>query len=279
MLQIGTDAGPSEIWIEVKVDAPESGQQLRNYRSFIDSGDIPRTLVVLAKDRLPTPIAHIPMRWRDLSRATRDIAPNHLLWSELMVYLEEIHMTDRSAFPITLREASSLDDAFGLFTKAITVIRQVNARLSELKYPEWLVTYQPGQTGWLTSKMHDQFVRWGRVMVDGKRAYRANVFYGFLPRDGEARAAIWIEADPKRTSERDSIRSVAKANLDSTWEQPLDHRWQVAIKSERAIAFTAERDAVDWFLAGLDELRSAGIVDLIPTLGSAPTEEIGDPEA
>lgn len=67
-------------------------------------------------------------------------------------------MTDRSTFPITLREASSLEDAFGLFQKAIAVIRAVNARLGELGYPDWMVMSQAGQTGWLTSKLHEQIV-------------------------------------------------------------------------------------------------------------------------
>lgn len=277
VLQLQMSGGPREVWIEVKVDAPESGQQLRSYRAFIDGdASLRRDLIVLAKDVLPTSVPHLALRWRDLARAARDVAPDHILWTELRAYLEEIHMTDRSTFPITLREASSLDDTFGLFRKAIAVVRGVNARLGELGYPDWLRISQTGQTGWLTSKLHDQFIRFGRVMVDGKRGYRANVFYGFVPRDGEAYATVWIESDPRRTAERQVLRERAKASLDDSWEQPLDHRWQLMIRATRAILLTTEADAVDWFVGRFEELKSAGLIDLIPTLGTTPAGEGDD---
>jgi len=268
VLQMDTPAGAREVWIEVKVDAPESGQQLRNYRAFIDADvSLRRDLVVLAKETLPSTVPHVALRWRDVVKAARDTVPNHVLWSELVAYLEEIRMADRSTFPITLREASSLDDAFGLFTKALAVIRSVNARLGALGYPDWLVMSQTGQTGWLTSKTHEQFIRFGRAMVEAKKLYRANVFYGFQSREGEVYGTIWVEADPKRTRERQAIRERAHGRLDS-WEQPLDHRWQLVIKAERAIEFPTEVAAADWFVARFEELRASGMLELIPTLGA-----------
>ena len=61
---------------------------------------------------------------------------------------------------------------------------------------------QSGQTGWLTTKLHEQFVRRGRVMVYGKGDLRGKIFYGFEPRQGEAYATVWIEVDPWRSAER-----------------------------------------------------------------------------
>lgn len=274
LLQLELGTGAREVWIEVKVNAPESGQQLRNYRTFIDThAELGRDLVVLAKDVLRSSVPHTPLRWRDVSHAARELAANNLLWSDLNSYLEAIGMTDRSTYPISLREAASLDDAFGLLQKAIAVIKTVNARLAELGYPDWLHTTQVGRTGWITTKLHDQFTRFGRMMIYDKGDLRGKVFYGFQPREGEAYATIWIEVDPRRTAERTAVREQARASLDTSWEQPLDHRWQLVIKAERAIAFRSEPDAVDWFLTQFKELREAGLIDLLPTLGAVPPEE------
>jgi hypothetical protein len=274
LVQLEMGTGAHEVWIEAKVDAPESGQQLRNYRTFIDSHrELPRHLVVLAKDVLPSTVPHTPLRWREISQAARELARDNLLWSDLRAYLEAIGMTDRSTYPVSLREAASLDDAFGMLQKALAVIKAVNERLPGLGYPDWLHTSQAGRTGWITTKVHDQFTRFGRMMIYDKGELRGKVFYGFQPQDGEAYATIWIEVDPRRTAEREAVQKLARAGLNASWEQPLDHRWQLVIRRERAIAFGSEREAVDWFLGRFDELREAGLIDLLPNLGTVPPEE------
>lgn len=114
-------------------------------------------------------------------------------------------------------------------------------------------------------------------MVYGKGDLRGKVFYGFEPRQGEAYATVWIEIDPRRTAERQVVAESARARLEQPWEMPRDHRWQLVLKSERAIALRTEAEAVEWFVSSLQELRRAGLIDLLPTLGAAAPEEQEDP--
>ena len=64
-----------------------------------------------------------------------------------------------------------------------------------------------------------------------------------------------------------AVREQAHAGLDVSWERPLD-AWQIVTKTERAIAFETDDEAVEWFLGALDELKAVGMFELIPTLGT-----------
>lgn len=279
MLQLSVGSEAREVWVEVKVDAPESGAQLDNYLAFINAGQLRRDLIVLARESLAGRESLTTLRWREVARLASMVAPYSSQWSDLVTYLEEIGMTENATYPISLREAASLEDAWGLFQKAASAILAVNRRLPELGYPDWTYSAQAGRTGWVTSKLHEQFVTHGRVMIYGKGNLRGKIFYGFVPEDGEAYAMTWIEVDPRRTEERQLVRDLARRTLDDSWEQPLDHRWQLAIKKERAIALTTEEAVVAWFLDRHAELRDAGLIELLPKLGVAAPGEIQDDDA
>lgn len=201
MLQLSVGGEAREVWVEVKVDAPESGVQLDNYQAFIDAGDLPRELIVLAKDSLAGRESMTTLRWREVASLASTLAPDSRPWSDLVTYLEEIGMTEHSTYPISLREAASLEDAWGLFQKAASAILAVNRRLPELDFPEWMHSVQAGRTGWVTTKLHEQFVTRGRVMFYGKGNLRGKVFYGFVPRTGK----------PTQRSGSKSIQSAPKS--------------------------------------------------------------------
>jgi hypothetical protein len=146
------------------------------------------------------------------------------------------------------------------------------------EYPQW-VFVKRGTTGWVNRRLAEQFRRHGRFTASASERLRGTVIYGFYPRDGKTFAVAWVEVNPKRTGERQAIRQQAEVgNLGVTWERPLDGtRWQILAKEVRAINLDSEEAAVDWFVACHDQLRDAGILDLIPRLGTVPPEEV-DPE-
>jgi hypothetical protein len=49
--------------------------------------------------------------------------------------------------------------------------------------------------------------------------------------------------------------------------------WGGLHRYERLVGFATQADVVQWFIARFEELDSAGILDLIPTLGQAEPEE------
>lgn len=264
-----------QVWVEVKVDAGLSGRQLEHYRRYIDGATdgVPRDLVLLTPSRIRTRVPHVAVRWRELAAAAIRLAPDHPTWTDLVNYLREIGMTDR-AYPITLRESAALDDAVGLYRKAAAAIAATNRRLRAEGFPNWVLG--PRSTrAWVNQRVAQQLRDHGRLMAFGSNRYKGVVLYGFQPRDGETFAVVWVEVDPKRTGERQSVRGQADSSgLDSSWLRPLDGaRWQVLIKEARAIAFESEEAAAEWFVACHRELRDAGLLDLIPRLGTVPPEE------
>ena len=276
VLVVTSTDGDRQIWVEVKVDAGLTGRQLDNYRRYIDAAadGVRRDLVLLSPGRIGTTVPHVAIRWRDVAAAAARLAPGNPFWTDLVIYLREIGMTDR-AFPITLRESAALDDAVGLYRKAVATIAATNRRLRAEGFSSWVLA--PGSTRpWVNRRVAQQLRDHGRLMAYGGNRYKGVVLYGFHPRDGETFAVVWVEVDPKRTAERQSVRRQAdRGGLDSSWLRPLDGvRWQVLVKEARAIAFDSEDAAAEFFVGCHRELRDAGLLDLIPRLGTVPDEEV-----
>jgi hypothetical protein len=155
VLQVETLARVFELWIEVKVDAPESGDQLRSYHRYIATHEhqLSRVLAVLSKDGLDTDLPLTQLRWRDLARTIARQAAHDTVWADLADYLEEIRMTDGATFPITVREAAALEDAVSLVRKANAVLTIVNDELLARGFPEYL---HWKTHGWVTTKLYDR---------------------------------------------------------------------------------------------------------------------------
>lgn len=276
LLVVSAHGGDQQVWIEVKVDAGLSGHQLDHYRQYIDTATdgVRRDLVLLSPSAIHTRVPHVAVRWREVAAAAVRLAPDLPSWTDLVSYLREIGMTDR-AYPITLRESAALDDAVGLYRKAVDAIATTNRQLREEGFPRW-VRADRGSTAWANQRVGQQLRQRGRLMAFGSNQYKGWILYGFHSRDGETFASVWLEVDPKRTGERQSVREQADAGgLDTSWLRPLDGaRWQVLVKEARAIAFESEEATADWFVACHRELRDAGVLDLIPRLGTVPPEEV-----
>jgi hypothetical protein len=281
LLLVGSEEGDQQVWIEVKVDAGLSGHQLDHYRQSIDNAtdSVRRDLVLLSSSAIGTRVPHVALRWREVAAAALRLAPDHPSWTDLVNYLREIGMTNR-AYPITLRESAALDDAVGLYRKAVAAIAATNQRLREEGFAKW-VRAERGSTAWANQRVGQQWRQRGRLMAFGSNRYKGWILYGFYSRDGETFAAVWLEVDPKRTGERTSVREQSDSGgLDASWLRPLDSaRWQVLTKEERAIAFESEDATTEWFVACHRELRDAGVLDLIPRLGTVPPEEVAAADA
>jgi len=251
-----------EVWVEIKTGAGIHGDQLERYRAYIDahSDELARALVLLAPEKLRTAVELVSLRWQDVADAIERSATQVDWWRDFAAYLEEIGMTEHWTLPVTAREAVALEDAHHLFRKAFAVIDDVNGRIRDgaqtpagTAFPDWFAWPQ----SWVLRTCQSQFADRGRVMLSETGERPVSIFYGYVPMGGEVVMAVWIEANPRNTTARQSVRSWATARLPD-WERPGDE-WQIVQQTTRAILVESRDEAVGWFLDRLGEIVDAGL--------------------
>lgn len=249
-----------EIWVEAKVWAAESGDQLTRYRSHIQARpDAGRCRLVTLGPRPVSNDGEIPwLSWqalRDTITMSKD--PDHL-WLELGQFLEETNVADEFTEPITAREAASLLDASTLFRKATRVLAEVSES-GLLHHPEW---------GWGSKEQVAQLVlgrfqRQGQYAIaTGSRPVYLVLGYAAHRLSGEAYLTIGVENDPRKAEVRQVVLSMAESGgLDGAWVRRLD-TWQALAREQRATTIEGLAANVDWFERCLAELEAAGVKPL-----------------
>lgn len=245
-----------EIWIEAKIWAGESGDQLARYQGHLASRlDGDRCVLMILGPR-PIGYSSAPwVSWQALREfITKSVAPS-ALWTELCEFLREVGVADESSEPVSAREAASLLDAHSLFKKAAMVLTEVS-ELGKERWPEW----SWGGRDQITQLILGQFQRHARytIATSSKPAY---LIVGFtdLYATGEAHLTVWVESDPKKPVVRQGVIAAAEAGgLDASWLRRLD-TWQALSKTQRAATVEGRAATVAWFERSLDELDAAGI--------------------
>jgi hypothetical protein len=264
-------AGAVELWIELKVMAGESGRQLDKYRDHLASLPADGRPILVTLTRHPIrDLADVPwIPWQSIWRAAGNAPQSSTHWHDLRLFLEEIRMADEFDNPISAREAASLRDAAGLFGKT----RRLLAAVAGEANSRWPTFHWPTDERRIQRVMSTQFARHGRLFMVAGEAYRAYLIVGVTDVDGEAHVAFWVETRDKAIEPRRRIIAVADdAGLTANWERDMTS-WGGLHRYERLVGFATQADAVEWFIARFEELDSAGILDLIPTLGQAEPEE------
>lgn len=247
----------AEVWIEAKVWAEQSGDQLARYQTRIAamSDGIPRSLVVIG----PRPLAGadvIPwVSWQGLRDEIARSPVTVPLWQEFSAFLEERKVADVGPDPITAREATSLTEAHSMFKKATFVLGKVNA-LGESSFPDW---------GWangdqVAQLVLGQFQRHARYTLPTRSSpIYLVVGYTDLHGTGEAHASVWVESNPRKIDVRAAMhRAADDGGLAPSWTRRLDV-WQGLAITRRATTLESADDAVEWFTDRLSELAKAGV--------------------
>jgi hypothetical protein len=245
-----------EIWVEAKVWAGESGDQLSRYqRHFAARPDGDRCiLMVLGPRPIGTTVAPW-LSWQALSDSLTKSGRLGQLWTELCDFLQEVGVADEASEPVSAREAASLRDAYSLFRKATKVLTEVN-ELGKQRWPDW---------GWggrdqVTQQILGQFQRHARYTIyTSNRPVYLVIGFTDLYVTGEAHLTVWVETDPKKPVIRQGVIGAADAGgLGATWLRRLD-TWQALSKTQRAATVEGSEATVQWFDGCLDELVLAGI--------------------
>ena len=274
-------SGTAEVWLEVKVGAPESGVQMTNYKTWISgAGPSAPKLATLSPQRLPGHPDVTWISWMSVRRAAQSAATVNGYWADVRRYLEEIRMADASDEPIIAREAASLADAHSLYRKATRIVQAVTA-IGKDRWPQFGWPKSPNDSD---EQLLWQFKAHGRVTLPVRTPTPAKLLFGIVQTDvsaefykAEPHLAVWVEHAAKQGDFRRAlIEQADRSGLDVPWKRRLPGWWALTA-SERLVAFDSHEAARDWVLARLEELDAAGVLALIGQAGGVTTFEESNP--
>jgi hypothetical protein len=259
------DGQAVEVWIEVKVDAPESGEQLKAYaKHAYTPGRKCRThLVVLSK----TPLSNagdagfVWLPWSTLFTVAHEHGQVNDKWMDLHTFLEEQQVANHSELPITDAEAASLANAHQLITKVASVLSQVNRLVGTtwMQHPSMKWTYD----GPLLNQIGNNFRASGKMMTT-----HGPLFVGMDCAGGNAHWTIAVK--PDQTGKK-GIANLAQLELPHDWHREPGASVPLS-KRIRATACPDRQKAIDWFKDGLAELAATGVVDALMPQGATAVD-------
>lgn len=252
-----------EVWIEVKVDAPESGEQLKAYagHALAPARKCRPRLVVLSKAPLINAVdadfAWLP--WTTLFAVTHGHNQATETWLDLLTFLEEQQVANHSLVPITDAEAASLANAHHLFSKVGSVLCKVNRLVGTTwkQHPSMEWTHD----GPLLNQIGNNFRASGKMV-----ATHGPLFIGM---DMVGGSAYWTIAVKPDQAGKKGVANLGQLALGPDWLREPDASVPLA-RRIRATACPNHDDAVAWFTTGLAELAAAGVVEAMLFAGSDP---------
>jgi len=273
------DARPSQVWIEAKVHAPPSGDQLEVYRDAACADQVrdgvTRSLVWLGPEDPPEDQQKYLttwVRWQTLADAVVRAgmalrAGAAWYWVDLVAFLKENGMTDDRTYPISAREATVLEDTRRLWLKTRAALLGVNEWGIET-ITEWpAATYFYTTPGRLKGELRDCLVDHGELLLRHGSMHAVYLKYGVAPYRGEASLVVRVVTNrAKDLALRSTILAALEPVLSATdWTTPGDGS-VVAQATARAVNFERQEDAVGWFTDRLAELRRVDFYNLVKRL-------------
>jgi hypothetical protein len=278
VVEHGPVAGRRSIWVEVKIYASESGNQLDRYVASIADQPLEQrpVLLVLGRRRLR---ADVPLlSWQAVRRAVLSSGTRNSWWLDLQEYLKELGMADDYDDPITQTDVAAILPAHQLLGKTARILRAYveNAKVI------WPNVAWPADEAEIRRQLVTTFLRLGTFAVSIDRGPHTGVSAGVYRRggDGAAGFGLRIWARPKSVMLRaEVLRLAAKAGLGESWRRdPAE--WEI-LGAYCAVAEFSDPDAAAaWLIARLLELKGAGLLALVenPKNVSPVTDDGGDVE-
>ena len=245
VLAPGTVAGESaELWVEVKVDAPETGDQLDVYAKHAESKEPTPAVITLARGEVRPTVA--ALTWNDLSDSIDATSAPHEAWLALREFLVAEWIA-RPALPSS--PESRADD----FIKVLLQVNEVVKELWPTSGPE--LFWVPGAL----QNALDRGFRTDRRML----ATAGPLRYGVVPRDD--RWHWWLAVSPKVYAgpklDSSELLAMARAHgLIPRWG-PLQGRPEILELTRPVEALSKPYEVEVWFRNALVEIQTSGMVD------------------
>jgi hypothetical protein len=266
ILTLGLSEGRRRtIWIEVKVDADESGDQIANYRRFIEK--LPENhrpaLVVLGPRSLRDGV--LWLSWQQVRVAINGSGTASSYWLDLKTYLEEIRMADNYDEPLSQAELEVLGRARSLLGKTTRMLTPFALAANGI----WRGAGWPDTEADVQSFMLGLFGRLGTYRIgnvlSGWHGLSAGLHHSPA---GEARIGLWIWMNPKRVFERSVVlEAAAKVPLGDEWHLAQGD-WEVFGAYRAATQFATHADATSWLIDRFVQMRDVGLLDLLKQVGA-----------
>jgi hypothetical protein len=253
--------GWAEGWIEVKIDSPESGDQLAHYAGRISAFPADRRpfLATLSKDPLTTGVT--PLTWQALWDESRDNPSPY--WADLRSFLEELEMADAFNCPIKQHEIAALSDSHSLLRKAVHILLPVAERVNAMWPPAALPTKHQE-----VLEMAARQFAYNRFTIYTS-AHRVFLVLGIRADTSNAELAIWLELDKPHAYTRKTslIQQADTAGLSDLWQRIGDLDVVETLLATRPLEQTRPLvEHSEWLNARVEEIARAGLFALIPSL-------------
>ena len=247
-----------ELWLEVKVDAGESGTQLDRYLIAAHASGPAAVLLSLGKRPL-RPAQQVPnLTWQALRAVVLSTVRPSPFWRDLIQFMAERGMADTYDEPITPAEAISQATAHSLLRKGVRILAATVRDLADVA-PEirWPATDRDVEVEAL-----GKYLRKGRLFVVGATGRVLYPMVGFDHREAETMASVWLETKPSGLAMQRQVFDRATAvGLGPEWQR-LPGRWGGLQVVTPVLELGDHRAVVRWFVERVIELRDAGLLAL-----------------
>jgi len=237
---------PLETWVEVKVDAWESGRQLDVYRRHAALRQPKPVVITLGRSRVRSDTAHL--NWTDAVEACRGSSSPHYTWQSLGEFLAEQWVVTP---PLPLEP---IDNPIPY----LNVIVGVNGRVRAL-WPNAGLGLAWKQDARLRSVLEQEFAKRHCLLAKG-----GPLHYGLMP-TGEGWA--WFLNVSTNNDDRIELRpedllpDATGGDLPGKWIRPGDRSNVVLSKQLPLDTAAVELDVLKWFDESLQQLRDAKILE------------------
>lgn len=257
-----------DIWIEVKVDAGESGDQLQNYLAYASTIPDGRRPVVATLSNRPLRPDVPALTWQALWDSANSSSSPY--WKDLRIWMEERGMADGFNRPITSADLAGWAPAYSLLRKAGHVLETVADHVRAV----WPESRMPNGTDKTRLMAAAQFYH-NRFAIHSRVDLPAYLMAGFRNAHSTIRRSVWIETRPRdRYAKRALLERATAGGLPPSWVKDDRVGERITILAEDELLPDTElSEHTGWFIARIDELASAGLLDLIPRLGQAAPNE------
>lgn len=265
VIQVNPPLSGGDIWLEIKVNAGETGDQLDRYQSYRspirNTGSI---LVTLSKAPLRKDV--IPLTWQDIYdsiAATNGVSD---YWTDFKTYLEEIGMADQYNKPLEPRELSSINYTYKLLHKSAHILQAVAEYINKI----WPEAYLPTDLDSILKMAAAQFIN--NQFTIYTKSFKATLMFGIHGKESGISLGVWIEPESQRNDwiRVSLLKQADDGGLPSDWIRMSDLSDYSALCIECKISSTTSiSECAKWMMTRIDELNSAGILGLIPGLAEA----------
>lgn len=266
ILQIETQNEEIDLLFEIKVNSPESGNQLDKYVDFVKRCKRRTILLSIGKDVLRKDIPVI--FWQQIWDSISETKTCSVCWLELSKFLKDIFMADEFNKPISVCEVKSFSDTFVLLQKSWHILQPVSIYINNL-CPHALF---PTARDKILEMASSQFIHNRFILYSNFNNAKAYLMFGFAFYDQELNLAVWIETDnPRHQWIREAL--IDKANqlcLSDDWSRIKDlKRWEVLLVKEAIKNDMAITECSKWFTKKIDQLKDKGFFEFIYNLKKA----------